>query len=84
MEARWIMAETLMVTCHSCGTTFPSPLQLDSRAFADAQPGDLAKFREAGKDIPEDVVHWYTLKAELTCPSCGETGAYEKVDYSFQ
>jgi endogenous inhibitor of DNA gyrase (YacG/DUF329 family) len=78
------MAETLMVKCSSCGTTFPSPLQMDSRAFDDAQPGDLAKFREEGKDIPEEVVAWHTLRAELTCPSCGETRTYEKSDYSFQ
>lgn len=77
------MAETLMVTCKSCQTTFPSPLQMDRRAFEDARPGDMEKIRAEGKGIPDDVARWHSLRTELTCPSCGQTNAYEKPDYSF-
>lgn len=78
------MAETLMVKCKVCGETFPNPLQTDRRAFEAARPGDMRKIREEGKSVPDEVVKWHSLAADLQCPSCGETRSYEKPDYFFQ
>ena len=78
------MAEVLTIKCKNCGESFPSPVQTDRRAFEAARPGDMRKLMEEGKGVPDEVVQWHTLVAELQCPSCGETRSYEKPDYFFQ
>jgi hypothetical protein len=78
------MADVLMVRCKACGEAFSSPLQTDRRAFEAARPGEMRKLMEEGKSVPDEVVEWHSLTADVQCPSCGETRSYEKPDYFFQ
>lgn len=78
------MAEVLMLRCKACGENFPGPVQADRRAFEAARPGDMRKLMEEGKSVPDEVVQWHSLSADVQCPSCGETRSYEKPDYFFQ